>query len=94
MRGNAESWLNHLGEDTRENYPLVRAAFLAWFDDKHHLAQVRLLMESRTMDLSDDMDEYVGEMMMGAQQCNMNEEGLLAALMKGFSPCMRADMMM
>ena len=46
------------------------------------------------MELTDDMDEYVGEMMMGAQQCHMSEEGLLAALLKGFPPCMRADMMM
>ena len=93
MRGNAESWLNHISEDVREDYPELRKAFLEWFDDQHHMDQVELLMERRSMLLTDDMDEYVGEMMMGAQQCGMEEKALQKALLKGFPKCMRADLM-
>ena len=93
MRGNAESWLNHISEDVREDYPLLREAFLEWFDDQHHMDQVELLMDDRKMLLTDDMDEYVGEMMMGAQQCNMEDKALRKVMLKGFPKCMRADLM-
>ncbi len=93
MKGTADAWLSRLPEEVRNNYDLLIDRFLSFFDNSSYRNQIQEMLNTKTIAVEGDIEEYIGEMLMGAQMCDLDDENLKSVITRGLPDKLRGALM-
>jgi len=93
MKGTADSWLSRLPEHIRDDYDQLIERFLSFFDNLSYRNQIQEMLNTKTIAVEGDIEEYIGEMLMGAQMCDLDDENLKSVITRGLPDKLRGALM-
>jgi len=93
MKGTADAWLSRLPGVVRDNYDLLIERFLSFFDNSSYRNQIKEMLNTKVIAVEGDIEEYIGEMLMGAQMCDLDDENLKSVITRGLPDKLRGALM-
>jgi hypothetical protein len=93
MKGTADAWLSRLPGLVRDNYDLLIERFLSFFDNSSYRNQIKEMLNTKVIAVEGDIEEYIGEMLMGAQMCDLDDENLKSVITRGLPDKLRGALM-
>ena len=93
MKGTADAWLSRLPEHVRDDYDQLIERFLSFFENSSYRNQIQEMLNTKTIAVEGDIEEYIGEMLMGAQMCDLDDDNLKSIITRGLPDKLRGALM-
>ena len=90
LRDVAERWFRSLDQNVREDWELLKNAFLQEYHKAPSLWLIRQKLATRKLLPNEDINKYINDIMKWCTKLNCKEESIMAYLVNGLTPSIRA----